>query len=202
MRRGAAAAAGVSGVALVAIVVAHSSTGGKATGSHRAEDVARTAASEPAAGTRPGGGRAPGAVGQPDVPADVSVVGPTKLNGGQPVAIRVRARAGSQTFGFEAFLCKGDATFRLDADIRPTLAGKCASKPLSPGSDAYEEVPAAPPYQHVEGSFRPGVGTDRYATRDGTPVTVTCGPRDPCQLVLKLQFPNGFALRSYPLRFA
>lgn len=135
------------------------------------------------------------------LPLDVAVSNTSNLRDGSEVSLHVVPKAGSVIYGFEAFLCEGGTTFAGDSDIRPTLAGKCVSKPLSPDSDDYKEVPAAPPYQAADSTFRVGVGTDTYTMRDGKPVTITCGPGHPCQLVLKLQYPNDFGFAAYPLTF-
>lgn len=136
------------------------------------------------------------------MPAAVTVDGTTGLRDGQDVRVRAAADNGSEIFGFEAFLCAGTAKVDTDADVRPSLTGNCASKPLSAGSDKYKEVRGAPPYQVVESTFRAGVGSDSYTTEDGVPVTISCGPESPCQLVLKVQFPNGYGFRAYPLAYA
>jgi len=137
----------------------------------------------------------------PPIPVDVRVDGNTGLADGREVRLRVTAKPGSQIFGFEVFLCQGGVTFRNEADIRPTLAGKCASEPLSARSDSYQEVRAVPPYASVESTFRAGVGSVSFATRDSRQAIVTCGPGHPCQLALKLQFPDGFAFRALPLEY-
>lgn len=136
------------------------------------------------------------------MPVEVNVSGTTGIKDGQAVRIQAKARAGSSLFGFEAFLCNGGVTYRIDADIRPTITGKCAAESLSPGTDVYQEVRASPPYDVVDDMFRPGVGTNSFPKRDGTTAMVTCDRAHPCQLVLKVQFPDGFAFRSYPLTFA
>ncbi|MDQ6927549.1 MAG: hypothetical protein M3159_02660 [Actinomycetota bacterium] len=135
------------------------------------------------------------------LPLDVTLSPTSNLHDGSEIALHVVPKQGSQIFGFEAFLCADKVPFSYDSDIRPTLSGKCVSKKLSPVSDDYEEVAAPPPYQSVDGTFRVGVGTDTYTMRDGKPVTITCGPGHPCQLVLKLQYPNDFGFAAYPLTF-
>jgi len=137
-----------------------------------------------------------------DIPVDINVEGATGLKDAQEVRIRVKAHPGSAVYGFEAFLCNGGTSYSRDADIRPSLTGKCAADALSSGSDAYKEVRGAPPYEAVDATFRPGVGSASFAKRDETQATVTCGRAHPCQLVLKVQFPDGFAFRSYPLTYA
>jgi hypothetical protein len=141
-------------------------------------------------------------LGGSDIRAEVRAEGNQGIHDGGEVRVEVEAEEGSEVFGFEAFLCAGGATFELDFDVRPTQAGKCVSKPLSAGSDRYQEVRGVPPYRVVETSFRPGVGTDSFQTSEGIPVTITCGPGSPCQLVLKVQYPQGFGFRVLPLEYA
>lgn len=109
---------------------------------------------------------------------------------------------GSVIYGFEAFLCRAGTTFSFDADIRPTLTGKCITKPLSPASDDYKQVQAAPPFTAADTTFKVGVGVDTYETKDGQMTTITCGAGNPCTLVLKLQFPDGFGFRAIDLSYA
>ncbi|MDP9073755.1 MAG: hypothetical protein M3N98_06165 [Actinomycetota bacterium] len=135
------------------------------------------------------------------LPVDISVNGSTRLKDGQGVTVHVTAKSGSQIFGFEARLCAGSDTFQFDADMRPTLKGKCITKPLSAGSDAYQEVRASAPYLMADSVFHVGVGTDQFTMENNTPLSITCGPGHPCQLVLKVQYPNGFAIRAFPLTY-
>jgi hypothetical protein len=135
------------------------------------------------------------------IPLDVSVSDTSNLADGDAVSVHVVPKDGSVVYGFEAWLCAGNETYRYDADIRPTLTGKCVANPLSASSDAYKEVRAQPPYTSADTTFRVGVGSDSYRMRDGRDVTVTCGADHPCTLVLKLQFPNGFGFQAIPLTF-
>ncbi|MBA3653177.1 MAG: hypothetical protein H0W70_03170 [Actinobacteria bacterium] len=135
------------------------------------------------------------------VPLSVKASSTEGLRDGDVVSIHVEPKKGAVVYGFEAWLCKGGETYQTDADLRPTFAGKCASKPLSANSDRFKEVRAAPPYAAADGLFRVGTGTDTYATRDGRMTTVACGPARPCSLVLKLQFPYGFGFEAIPLTF-
>jgi hypothetical protein len=135
-------------------------------------------------------------------PVDVTLSNTKNLHDGDAVAIHVTPKQGSTLYGFEAFLCAGNTSFNYDADIRPTETGKCVSAPLSSASDAYLQVPAAPPYTSADASFRVGVGSNSYTTQDGTPVTIKCGSGSPCQIVLKVQYPNGFGFEAYPVTFA
>jgi len=139
-----------------------------------------------------------GVYGADHIPLTVSVPPLSGVHDGQEIPIKVLSQPGSSAYGFDAFLCKGGTSYTTDADVRPTETGKCVSKPLSANSDRYKEVAAAPPYQRVEGSFRVGVGTDTFKSMVGD-ATVTCGPGNPCTLVLKVQFPNGYGFLQYPI---
>jgi hypothetical protein len=137
----------------------------------------------------------------PPVPLDVQVSSTDRMVDGQEVKIHVSPQSGFAAYGAEAFLCKADTTFLLDADIRPTQTGKCISKPLSAGSNDYVRVAAPPPYGGFDLAFKVGVGTDSYAMSNGQQVSITCGPGHPCQLVLKLQFTKSFGFQAYPVTY-
>jgi hypothetical protein len=136
------------------------------------------------------------------IPVQVQVTGTKNLRDGQAVRIHLTAKPGSLVYGFEARLCAGGTEYRLDSDMRPTLGGKCVVKPISAQSDDYLIVRDSPPYQVADGVFRAGVGTEGFALETGRPVTITCGHLNPCDLVLKVQFPNGFSIQTVPLNYA
>ena len=155
---------------------------------------------DPGAST-PDPGVAPTTVAPPEIPLTVTVSSTANLVDGQAVKIHVTPKAGSDIYGVEVFVCAANMTFTLDADIRPSLTGKCITKRLSPMSLDYLNQAIPAPYQSLDVSFPVGVGSDQYTTQRGQGVTITCGPGHPCQLVLKLQFPNGYGFRAYPLTF-
>jgi hypothetical protein len=136
------------------------------------------------------------------IPLNVSVSNTQGLKDGDAVKIHVTPKPGAVVFGFEAFLCKGGSTtYAFDADIRPDDTGKCVAHKLSPNSDDYMEVRAQPPYSSADASFRVGVGTDTFEMTDGSQGRVTCGPSNPCAIVLKLQYPNGFGFEAIPVTY-
>lgn len=135
------------------------------------------------------------------IPLNVAVSNTKGLKDGDPVTIHVTPKPGSVVFGFEAFLCKSGTTYAFDADIRPDDTGKCVAHKLSPISDDYLEVRAQPPYTSADATFRVGVGTDTFQLTDGSPASVTCGPSNPCAVVLKLQYPNGFGFEAFPVTY-
>ena len=136
------------------------------------------------------------------LPVSASVSGASGVTDGQAVKIHVEPEGGSQAFGFEAWLCRGDATFTNDLDVRPLQTGKCLPQPLSARSDSHVEVDGTPPYGALDGSFRVGVGSLTYKTVSGQSVTITCNASSPCQIVLKLQYPNGFGFKAFPIAYA
>lgn len=140
---------------------------------------------------------------EPDpLPLEVSLSSTSGLSDGDAVSVHVTPHDGSSIFGLEAFICKADASYLLDADIRPSQTGKCITRPLSESSNDYVKVGVDPPYESADLDFRVGVGSDRFATQQGDEVTITCGPGNPCQLVLKLQVPDSYGFQAYPLTFA
>jgi hypothetical protein len=138
----------------------------------------------------------------PTIPATITVEGNENVRDGSVVTFHVAAKPGSQMFGFEARLCRAGVTYVDDADVLPTHGGNCLGHQLSAGSDQLIAVRGAPPYESADGSFRVGVGTDTYPTDDGQQATITCGPGNPCVLVLKVQYPNGYGFQAVPLTYA
>jgi hypothetical protein len=73
--------------------------------------------------------------------------------------------------------------------------GRCATEPPTPDSDAIVRLSPGP----SPSPFRVGVGTFR-GTANGAPFSFTCGPADPCQLVVTAttravpQSPRAFGL--------
>ena len=172
----------------------------KTSGNSTAASVANQSGQKTSTTIGPGGG-AQTTVTVAVAPAVVSVDNTTNLKDGQPVTVRVTADKGSQMFGFEVRLCAGAATIRFDSDMRPTQGGKCITKPLSPKSDDDQVVRSPPPLTTAETNFRVGVGTDQFVTEAGRSVTIACGPGHPCELALKIQYPGGFAFRTYPVTY-
>ena len=124
------------------------------------------------------------------------------LHDGDAVSVHVVADPGSQAFAFEAWLCKGGATIRNDSDLRPSQGGNCLPEPLSAVSEYHITVQGQPPFSSVDGSIRVGVGSKTFKAQDGRSVTISCGPGSPCTIALKLQFPDGFGFRAFPITFA
>jgi len=159
-----------------------------------------TAPGRTAVVTNPPGTALPG-LGNSPVPLKVAVSNTTDLKDGDTVPIHVTADKGSSIYGFEAFLCSSTASYRVDADVRPTETGKCADRPLSADSQRYLLVQAQAPYTTADGTFTVGTGADSYTTSSGRSVTLVCGAGHPCDLVLKLQYPNGYGFQAVPLSF-
>jgi len=137
----------------------------------------------------------------PEMPLAVTVSGTTGLMSGDLVSVTATPANGSQAFGVEARLCRGDVAIAFDGQLFPTRAGLCIPKPFAEGTDSFIEVPNQPPYGPVNLKFRDGTGSQTFALQDGTQSTISCDATHPCQLVLKLQYPNGFGFQGVPLTF-
>jgi hypothetical protein len=148
--------------------------------------------------TKPPGARAAAAQ---NIPLDIKVSNTQNLRDGDVVHVHITPKKGSLAYGLEARQCQGGTTYSLEADMRPTIAGKCVSRPLSSRSDDYVAAKGAPPYASVDLDYRVGTGTNTYQTQAGRAPTVACGASNPCTLVLELQFPDGYGLETIPLTF-
>ncbi|CAB5078108.1 unannotated protein [freshwater metagenome] len=137
----------------------------------------------------------------PMMPMSVSVSKTSGLHSGDVVSVTATPSNGSQAFGVEARLCRGDASIQFDGQMLPTRAGLCISKPFSDGTDSFIEVLNKPPYGPIVVTFRVGTGSQTFGLQDGTQSTITCDATHPCQLVLKMQYPNGFGFQGFPLVF-
>lgn len=137
-----------------------------------------------------------------DVPVEVEISPTRNLGDGDTVHLEVTPRGGTQIYGAEARLCRDDAVIEFDADRWPEVKGLCIPEPLSAASDALVEAAASPPYEMAALDFRVGVGSRSWTLDSGEATTLTCGPSNPCSLVVKFQIPNGYGFRSYPVTFA
>lgn len=157
-------------------------------------------------GQQPGQSASAAAAGLPappvDLPVRLTVSNTEGLRDGETVTIHAQADSGSSVYALEARLCAGDSPATYDADLYPTVTGNCIVNPLSATSDDHLVVAGAAPYQAVDLNFRVGVGSDSFKKQDGSNASITCGPDNPCQISLKVQIPNGFGFRTYPLTFA
>jgi hypothetical protein len=136
-----------------------------------------------------------------DLPLTVTSSDTSGLKGGDKVSFHIVPKGDSQVFGVSVRLCSGDAKIRNLDDFEPATTGLCIGHRLSPNSDLLIETSGNPPYQTLDVDFRVGVGTDSFQMTDGTPVTVTCGPANPCQIVLLLQIPNAFGFQTFPVTY-
>lgn len=137
----------------------------------------------------------------PNMPMSVSVSTTEGLVSGDVVSVKASPSNGSQAYGVEARLCRGDTAIAFDGQMFPTRAGLCLPKPFSPGTDSLVEVANQPPYGPVAVNFTVGTGSQTFTLQDGSQTTITCDASHPCQLVLKLQYPNGFGFQGVPLTF-
>ena len=85
----------------------------------------------------------------PNMPMSVSVSATNTLVSGDVVSVTASPSNGSQAFGVEARLCRGDVAIAFDGQMFPTRAGLCLPKPFSQGTDSLIEVANQPPYGHV-----------------------------------------------------
>ncbi len=136
-----------------------------------------------------------------DLPLTVTQTPTSGLHDGSKVSFHIVPTAGEQVFGVSVRLCAGDAKIEQLDDFEPATAGKCIGHALSSNSDLLIETAGNPPYQSLDVDFRVGVGTDTFKMTDGTPVSITCGPGHPCQIVLMLQVPNAFGFKTYPVTY-
>ena len=161
-----------------------------------AGSTASSAAAVPETTTVP-----PGPFTTPDMPLSVSTGATSGLRSGDVVSVTASPQNGSQAFGVEARLCRGDAAIEFDGQMLPTRAGLCIPKPFSVGTNDYVEIRNQPPYGPVTVNFTVGTGSQTFSLQDGSQATITCDATHPCQLALKLQYPNGFGFQGVPLTF-
>ncbi len=138
---------------------------------------------------------------QVEVPDSAGVSQTDGVLDGQAVTVHASPESGSQLFGVEARLCRGDVAVSSDGDFAPTLGGVCIDKPLSTGSDAKVSVVGVEPYSGLDVTFRVGVGSTTFMTQYDGSTAITCGPGSPCQIVLKLQYPKGFGFKGIPVTY-
>lgn len=137
----------------------------------------------------------------PSMPLSVKAQGNSKVSSGDVVTVRAEPNAGSQMYGVDARLCRGDVGISNEGAFRPTVGGNCIIDPLSPETDAVVNLENPTPNQGLDVEFRVATGTTTFKTQSGKDVTITCGPSNPCQIVLKLQYPNGFGFQGIPVTF-
>jgi hypothetical protein len=205
----------VAVVALITVLLVGGGSGGS-TGTATPADASTTGVSIPGSTTpdgSPATTEAPaptipkGPYTTPTMPVQVEVpetAGVPQTDGvvdGQSVTVHASPDTGSQLFGVEARLCRGDVAVTGDGQFAPTLGGACIDKPLSAVSDAKVTVVGVEPYAGLDVTFRVGVGTTTFTTQYDGPATITCGPVSPCQIVLKLQYPKGFGFKGIPVTY-
>jgi len=144
---------------------------------------------------------------QTSFPVTISATPTTGVVDGTVININVDAQSPpnelpSQIFGVEARLCKASSVIDFSADFNPTQTGNCILNALSVNSDAKTQVVTAPPNATAALQFRAGVGSDTYESQFNGTINISCGPADPCKLVLKLQVPGATMFKSFPLTYA
>ena len=164
-------------------------------------DSGSSPASEPAQ-AQPSQGKSTGPYTTPNMPVSVNVSSLTEgLRSGDVVTAVASPSGGAQAFAVEARLCSGAASIKFDAEMFPTRSGFCLAKPFSEGTDSFLEVLNRPPYGPITVNFRVGTGSQSFTLQDGSQTTITCDSSSPCQLVLKMHYPNGFGFQGIPLTF-
>jgi len=137
----------------------------------------------------------------PSMPLTAKVSGNSGVRSGDVVKVRAEPNAGSQMYGIDARLCRGDVGISNEGAFRPTVGGNCIIDPLAPDTDAVVNLENPTPDKGLDVEFRVGTGTTTFKTQSGKDATITCGPSNPCQIVLKLQYPNGFGFQAFPVTF-
>jgi hypothetical protein len=144
-------------------------------------------------------------VGVPEInlhpPVQISTSPTSGVTDGTPITVHVAAQPGNAIFSVTAKLCRGDKPVSNTAEFL-TSAGLCAPKPLSANSDNEVQEVSPPPNSNVDLTFRVGVGTATWSTGKGGDATQTCGPGQPCKLVLELEVMNQTAFYPLPITFS
>jgi hypothetical protein len=195
---------GVVGVVvLVMVLMGGGSTG---SGSEAKPNAVESSSTTSTTGSSSGGEKASntqsGPYTTPNMPVEVTASNTTSVASGTTVKIHAAPSDGSETYGVEARLCRGDAAVFNDGLFSPTMGGLCAPNPMTPDSDGYLAVVGTPPYQGIDLAFRVGVGSQTFLTQYNGNATVTCDTSHPCQIVLKLQYPKAFGFQSLPVTFS
>lgn len=198
-------------LALVLVLLFGGSSGiteGSASEASSATTTANTPTTGPAGNDSVGGNPvsgptsvSPGPYTTPTMPVQVEAPPVEGSVDGQAVTVQGSPEPGSKLYGVEARLCRGDVAVVDDGMFTPTLGGACIDKPLSAISDSKVVVAGVEPYQGLDLTFRVGVGSTTFRTQYDGPTTITCGPSNPCQIVLKLQYPKGFGFKGIPVTY-
>lgn len=191
------------GLLALLIVIAVLTRGTSGDGSEQ-NPVSTTTAPGGSGSTGPGStqsGPNDGPATTPGMPVVVTSSDTERISSGTTVTIRAEPEGQSETYGVDARLCRGDVAILDDGTFTPTMGGVCTPVPLAADTDAFITKVGTPPYQGIDLQFRVGAGTHTFLTQYNGNATVTCGPSDPCQIVLKLQYPKGFGFRGIPVTF-
>jgi hypothetical protein len=140
-------------------------------------------------------------------PATVTVTPTSGLNNGDPVNVTATFPAGS-VFSMTAHLCLPGGTYNNDADFG--LDGPwCSPTKVSPEADVLKSVNVAPSDTSASiatatgNAFHVGIGTGAsWQDFNFDTHQLTCGPSNPCDLVVEVQVASGNAFYVAPLTFA
>lgn len=193
----------LAAIAVIIVVMLSRQTSSKDTGSSpQTNPAGATQTTKPGTSNSTSTSIPQGPYTTPVMPVDVNVSKTGGLKSGDRVTVHASAKSGSQMFGVEARLCRGDVAIVSDGDFVPTRGGNCIVNPLAPGTDTKVLKAGEPPYLGVDVDFVVGTGSDTFLTQYDGQKTVTCDAKNPCQIVLKLQYPNGFGFMGVPVTFS
>jgi sortase A len=130
----------------------------------------------------------------------------SNLVDGQPVTINVKSRSDVAVGYVEVHECRLNATYTQQSDVL-LPAGNCPGVGLSSSADQGLSRTSSSGLRALTTSdagfnlsFRVGVGTVDWTTPSG-PVALTCGPTDPCGLVVLLIVNGNVQYRVFKLTF-
>lgn len=128
------------------------------------------------------------------------------LNGDQ-VRFRVDANSGQNIFSLQARICQTGSSISNTGDFSPTQGSQCAGGPLAAGTQnvvtvAGNPAGASPANTFAEGVITVGAGSNTFTNQDGNPITITCGPANPCELWLQANMTTGNQYAFFPLTYA
>ena len=143
---------------------------------------------------------------QAEAPLTVTLGEPGPYTDGQFVTVDVAVNGGKQAASATAYICRAGKAY----DSNPALsanAGDCPSVAISAaqGESSRFGLPTYAGGSKARGLVTMGVGTAEWtSTADNSTLSLTCGPSDPCVLVVKVDTADGGALfdASTSLTFA
>jgi hypothetical protein len=133
-------------------------------------------------------------------PVTVTVSPTSGLTDGEPVSVHVTAPDGVVIYEIAAHMCLPDSA--VNATINFSFVGDfCSNAPV--GTSDTERVASFPDGVRsgdLDG-FKVGVGSTLWVSDLGKPHFLTCGPGNPCDLVVQVQITNDTVFLDAPLCF-